>query len=78
MYASVAAANIAHNGYLILAAFSIDGPVSCSGLPITQYSTDRFNAVFQSRFSMTDSFQKDHITPSGSRQNFIWATFRKN
>jgi 2-polyprenyl-3-methyl-5-hydroxy-6-metoxy-1,4-benzoquinol methylase len=76
-YAEVAAGNIRNNGYLILAAFSTDGPESCSGLPITQYSTERFNAVFQPHFTMTDSFQQDHTTPSGNKQNFIWATFRK-
>jgi 2-polyprenyl-3-methyl-5-hydroxy-6-metoxy-1,4-benzoquinol methylase len=76
-YAEVAGLNIVSGGYLIVATFSLIGPESCSGLPITQYSKDKFCIVFDKEFDLIECFEDVHITPSGNPQNFIWAVFRK-
>lgn len=76
-YAEVAAANIEKDGYLILGTFSETGPVSCSGLPIVQYSAESFTKVFESNFRLIECFDDVHITPSGNAQNFIWVVFRR-
>ncbi len=77
-YAEVAAKSIAAGGYLIIAAFSLTGPKSCSGLPITQYSEEKFCNVFSKYFKLVESFDDLHITPSGNQQNFVWAVFKRN
>jgi uncharacterized UPF0146 family protein len=65
------------SSHLILGTFSVNGPLKCSGLPITQYSQESmlplFNHSFQSKGCITD----DHITPFGTQQNFLFCSFIK-
>ena len=77
-YAKVAGRQIAKGGFLILGAFSLSGPTSCSGLTITQYSEEKLTNVFAGDFELINCFENVHTTPSGNKQNFIWVVFRKN
>ena len=77
-YAQVAYDNIIQGGYLILGSFSVTGPKSCSGLPITQYDQEKLNRVFHDQFDLVECFEDAHTTPSGNSQNFIWSVFKKN
>lgn len=76
-YTEVAAKNIASGGYLILGTFSVTGPETCSGLPITQYNKEKLIKVFHSRFNLIESFEDIHLTPTGNPQNFIWAVLKR-
>ena len=76
-YAMLSAEYIRQGGYLIMGAFSETGPKTCSGLPIVQYSADKFRDTFGARFELVETFFKTHITPSGNPQDYIWAVFRK-
>lgn len=76
-YAKIAANNIIQNGLLVLGTFSVNGPTTCSGLPITQYDNDKLMQVFTENFVLVESFRLDHITPSGNPQNFIWAVYSR-
>ncbi|RJQ33058.1 class I SAM-dependent methyltransferase [Candidatus Parcubacteria bacterium] len=64
------------NGYLIIAAFSINGPKKCSGLDITQYSETSIKEIFNG-FEHIRSFEKIHTTPSNMKQNFLWSILKK-
>ena len=66
------------SGYLSVGTFSKEGPVKCSGLPISQYNEDKLMSVFSSRFNFCDSIREDHITPFGTIQNFLFCVFNKN
>lgn len=77
-YAQNAAHNIASGGYLILGTFSLSGPGSCSGLPITQYSEEKVKKVFLDHFTIIESFENVHQTPSGNNQDFIWAVLQRH
>ena len=76
-YADIAAKNIKQSGYMIIGTFSTSGPKSCSGLPIVQYSVEKFGEIFNDQFEMIECFDDIHVTPSGNPQNFIWAIFRR-
>lgn len=76
-YAELAAMYIIHGGYLILGTFSVTGPKTCSGLPITQYDEHKLIEIFNDNFENIEHFQKDHITPSGNPQNFFWAALKR-
>lgn len=76
-YAEVAAINIASGGYLILGTFSVTGPETCSGLPITQYDKEKLIKVFNKSFKFVEHFKDIHVTPSGNPQNFIWAVLKR-
>jgi len=72
-YIQIASKNI--NGYLILATFSETGPEKCTGLPVHRYSESSLEAILSSGFIKLACIQEDHITPSHSRQNFLFCSF---
>jgi len=64
-------------GWFILGTFSDKGPKKCSGLPITQYSSEKLSVLFGKYFQLIDWFNDDHLTPGGGVQNYIYCRFRK-
>jgi len=71
---------IAHthqNAHLIIGTFSEEGPLKCSGLPITQYSVEKMEAVFGANFELENCFTEDHATPFDTVQNFIFCHYKK-
>ena len=64
------------DGYLIVSAFSRNGPKRCSGLEIRQYSEDSMKRLF-SGFEHVKSFEEEHLTPVGASQIFISSIFKK-
>jgi SAM-dependent methyltransferase len=65
-------------GHLILGTFSVNGPLKCSGLPITQYTPELVKPLFENAFSLKGCINKDHITPFGTEQNFLFCVFNKS
>lgn len=70
-------ANTSQNAHLIIGTFSEEGPLKCSGLPITQYSVEKMEAVFESDFELENCFTEDHVTPFDTVQNFIFCHYKK-
>lgn len=64
-------------GILIIGTFSINGPKKCSGIDIRQYSEASMVAQLKKYFHKVKCFTIDHITPSGTKQNYIFCSFRK-
>lgn len=60
---------------MVLATFSVNGPLKCSGLEITQYNTPKMLETFENHFKLVDSLELDHITPFGTTQNFIFTSW---
>lgn len=65
------------NKYLIMATFSNNGPLKCSGLEIKQYTIENLATVFSEDFDIIDGFYQDHQTPFGTVQNFVFCEFKK-
>ena len=63
---------------LIIGAFSDEGPLKCSGLPITQYTVEKMEAVFENDFQLENCFTEEHETPFGSVQDFIFCHYKKS
>ncbi len=63
---------------LVMATFSKNGPLRCSGLDIQQYNSEDLAAVFAEQFTLTNSLNDDHITPFDTKQNFVYCQFNKN
>lgn len=76
-YITLASESITKGGYLSLATFSKNGPLKCSGIPISQYNTEDLQLLFKSNFKLVTSFYQDHPTPFDTVQNFCFALFRK-
>lgn len=64
--------------YLLMSTFSKEGPLKCSGLPITQYDAESISANFSPAFELMQQDQETHITPFDSKQAFIYALLKKN
>ena len=62
---------------VIIATFALAGPDKCSGLPVQRYSAETLSAELGSRFRLLESWEEEHITPSGNRQTFTWCAFRR-
>jgi SAM-dependent methyltransferase len=62
---------------LIVATFSDNGPLKCSGLEISQYNEDSLTSIFDSGFQKEKCILEDHQTPFDTLQNFIYCTFTK-
>ena len=76
-YKSNVIENTNQNANLIIGTFSEDGPLKCSGLPITQYSVEKMEAVFGEDFELENCFTEDHATPFDTIQNFIFCHYKK-
>ncbi|MEP7114859.1 MAG: class I SAM-dependent methyltransferase [Ilumatobacteraceae bacterium] len=72
-YAVTAARSVRAGGYLVLAEFATDGPTSCSGLTVARHSARSLQSVFSDGFELIESFERDHVTPSGVVQRFVHA-----
>ena len=64
-------------GDMIIATFSTDGPKRCSGLDVHQYDIKSLCPLFDSTFDLVESFTEDHITPFDTKQNFLFARFKR-
>ena len=62
-------------GHVIIASFSLDGPLSCSGLDVARYSSETLGKELGTEFSLVESFTEDHETPSGKIQKFVYCRF---
>jgi trans-aconitate methyltransferase len=58
--------------HIVIAAFSPDGPDSCSGLPVRRWSQEDLAKLFAGSCSVVRSGERNHVTPWGSTQSFTW------
>jgi hypothetical protein len=74
-YASIMAENAAKN--VIIATFSENGPLKCSGLEISQYSEKSILQHLSAQFDLIDFKTEDHTTPFDTTQNFLYCSFKR-
>jgi hypothetical protein len=60
-------------GTAIIATFALDGPESCSGLPVMRYSPETLCAELGQDFGLVESEPYVHRTPWGSLQSFQYS-----
>jgi SAM-dependent methyltransferase len=65
------------SGYLTIATFSDEGPDTCSGLSVKQYTEELLQEELSQGFKKVKCIKKDHITPFQTRQNFLFCMFKK-
>ena len=63
--------------FLIIGAFSENGPKKCSGLDIKQYSEMEMVNQFSDNFKKLKCITEDHLTPFETKQNFTFCAFEK-
>jgi 2-polyprenyl-3-methyl-5-hydroxy-6-metoxy-1,4-benzoquinol methylase len=69
--------SIAPNGWVILGTFSKNGPSKCSGIPITQYSTEDLEQLLPAPFKVVTAFNIQHPTPFNTLQEFSFCVYQR-
>jgi SAM-dependent methyltransferase len=65
-------------GHLILATFGPQGPTTCSGLPVSRYDAATLSDTLGAGYELLSSRLVEHRTPSGSRQQFLYAHLERH
>ena len=63
--------------HLLISTFSLDGPLKCSGLPISQYSEQSLAKIVSPSFNLIKSEEEIHITPFKTIQAFLYCLFQR-
>jgi len=69
--------NLKPDGVLVVGTFSENGPTTCSGIEIKQYSETSMTRRLKRFFEKVKCITVDHKTPFESIQNFIFCSFRR-
>lgn len=64
-------------GIAIIGAFALNGPESCSGLPIVRYDSNSLTDVLGPTFELLMARDREHSTPAGKIQHFQFSVFRR-
>ena len=76
-YVQVMHAALAPGGHLVMGTFALNGPTSCSGLPVARYSAEQLAALFADFCTLEQSLSQVHVTPWGADQSFTWIVLRR-
>jgi trans-aconitate methyltransferase len=77
-YLATLRSSLPPGGHLILATFGPEGPGRCSGLPVHRYSAEELASAVGEIAELESAHTEDHVTPSGSIQQFLFAHFIAN
>jgi SAM-dependent methyltransferase len=77
-YIATAISSIKPEGYLVIGTFSENGPEKCSGIRITRYSEKKMTGLLTDHFSKIKCITTDHITPTGTIQNFLFCCYKRS
>ncbi len=69
---------IKKGGYVIIAAFSLEGAKKCSGLDVKNYDQNMLAKFLGGEFSLLEYFNYTHYMPSGEPRPYIYTLFQKN
>jgi hypothetical protein len=65
-------------GFVILAAFHLDGGAKCSGLPVYRYDQEMLADKLGSGFQLQQAFDYTYTMPSGDTRKYIYTLFQRN
>jgi ubiquinone/menaquinone biosynthesis C-methylase UbiE len=75
-YMEVLHNSLSPEGHAIIGTFAVDGPDSCSALPVRQYDEERMKNLVRDRFDLINVIEDTHSTPSGSEQKYCFFVLR--
>jgi len=65
------------SGFVIIAAFSLKGASTCSGLPVHRYSQEMIQERLGKEFTLIEAFDYNYIMPSGNERAYIYTLFQR-
>ncbi len=64
-------------GFVVMAAFAMDGATKCSGLPVQRYSAESLSAFLGQGFKLVESLDYTYHMPSGDPRPYVYTRFQK-
>ncbi|MFQ5532204.1 MAG: methyltransferase domain-containing protein [Candidatus Nanoarchaeia archaeon] len=64
-------------GYVIIAAFSLEGAEKCSGLDVRRYNQNMIQKFLGSDFKLLEHFSYLYYTPSGNARPYVYTLFKR-
>ena len=74
-YVALLSRTIAPGGHAVIATFGLDGPETCSGLPVRRYGGPSLAVELGPGFRLLESVEEAHATPWGKPQAFQYSVF---
>lgn len=65
------------NGYVIIAAFHLNGAPKCCGLPVHRYDEIMLKERIGSDFELAESFEYTYLNPMGDPRKYIYTLFNR-
>ncbi len=62
----------------VFGCFALDGPESCSGLPVVRYDAAGLAEEFGAEWTLIAQEREEHRTPGDGIQPFTWVSFRRH
>jgi ubiquinone/menaquinone biosynthesis C-methylase UbiE len=76
-YVNTLERTLASDGHVIMATFSLDGPVKCSGLDVRRYDANGIHAELGVGFKLREQVDETHVTPWNTEQKFSYFRFAR-
>lgn len=76
-YVEAALSAVKPGGHLLIATFAIDGPASCSGLPVMRYDANTLASCFAGGATLCRTEIEEHRTPAGAMQRFVYCLMQR-
>ena len=76
-YHSVLQKIVSPGGYVIIAAFALEGATRCSGLPVQRYSVETLSEFLRDEFELIECFNYTYQMPSGDLRPYVYTRFQK-
>lgn len=76
-YVKLVKSSLHNQANLIIATFSENGPLKCSGLEVSRYSENSISDLFNNDFELIKSQKSIHKTPFSTSQEFLFSKFKK-
>ena len=76
-YVRVATECLKPGGHAILATFSLEGPMRCSGLDVIRYDAESLSRELGPAFALRQETHESHCTPSGAKQSLLYCLFER-
>ncbi len=68
---------VVSGGFVIMAAFALNGVTMCSGLPVQRHSVESLQEFFGDSFKLIESLNYTFHNPSGDTRPYVYTRFQK-
>ncbi|MBK7318758.1 class I SAM-dependent methyltransferase [Candidatus Villigracilis affinis] len=76
-YKAILEKTVMSDGYVIMAAFALNGATICSGLPVQRHSVESLREFFGDGFNLIESLDYTFHNPSGDTRPYVYTRFQK-